>query len=146
MHLILLAVMISGCATKNTEVALPTQTTTVEPKIIYFDQSKQIPGKGGWVPYSVADYGYPIQAATRQISGCAKVEYTIEVDGSVSNPVLLNSFPAKIFDRSTIRQVLSKKFVLADKAMKPESVRITETIKYALGIPADSEVLQKCNS
>ena len=72
---ILITILISGCANKSPETTKPVQYVPEPPKTMYFDLSKQPHVKGGWVLYSVADYGYPSQAASRQISGCVKIEY-----------------------------------------------------------------------
>ena len=53
---------------------------------------------------------YPREALLHGIEGWVRVEFTINPDGSVRDPIVVNSQPARIFDRPAIQAVLRWKF------------------------------------
>ncbi len=53
---------------------------------------------------------YPPRALRSGIEGIVTVEFTIAVDGSVKDPRIIKSNPAKIFDRSVLKAIKKWKF------------------------------------
>ena len=53
---------------------------------------------------------YPARAASRQIEGWVKVEFTIQTDGSVDNAVVVGSEPEAIFDDAALTAISKWKF------------------------------------
>jgi len=53
---------------------------------------------------------YPPRAASRQIEGWVKVEFTIQTDGSVDDAVVVGSEPENIFDDAALTAISKWKF------------------------------------
>ncbi len=53
---------------------------------------------------------YPMRAARRRIEGWVKVEFTITEQGTVKNPVIVESHPSDIFDRAALNAIRRWKF------------------------------------
>jgi protein TonB len=53
---------------------------------------------------------YPIQARQKRIEGWVDVQFTVAMDGSVRNPVVLNADPKEIFDRAALKAVEGWKY------------------------------------
>ena len=53
---------------------------------------------------------YPAEANQRGIIGFCDVVFSIEPDGSVSNPVIVKSFPRGVFEKNTLSAVAKWKF------------------------------------
>ena len=75
---------------------------------------------------------YPREAAMKGIEGWVKIEFTITEIGTVKTPRVIDSKPARIFNREAIRAILKWKF-------KPRVVdgvaverRATQTIDFTL--------------
>ncbi len=53
---------------------------------------------------------YPARAQERGIEGYVIVEFTIAMDGTVKDPIVLESQPSKIFDRAALRAIRKWKY------------------------------------
>jgi protein TonB len=53
---------------------------------------------------------YPVQARQKRIEGWVDVEFTVGVDGSVRDPVVLGSQPKTIFDRAALQAIKGWKY------------------------------------
>jgi protein TonB len=53
---------------------------------------------------------YPIQARQKRIEGWVDVQFTVGIDGSVRNPIVLAAEPRTIFDRAAIQAVKGWKY------------------------------------
>ena len=53
---------------------------------------------------------YPMRAADRGLEGWVNVEFTITTNGSVRDPVVVDSQPPRVFDRAAVRAVKKWKF------------------------------------
>jgi protein TonB len=62
------------------------------------------------VPTLKTKPSYPPRALRSGVEGVVTVEFTIAVDGSVKNPVIVKSIPPKIFDRSVLKAIRKWKF------------------------------------
>jgi protein TonB len=72
------------------------------------DSSKTV--VSGVVPLVRVPPKYPARAASRQIEGWVKVEFTIQTDGSVINAVVIGSEPETIFDDAALTAIGKWKF------------------------------------
>jgi len=72
------------------------------------DDSKTV--VSGVVPLVRVPPKYPARAASRQIEGWVKVEFTIQTDGSVDNAVVVASEPEAIFDDAALTAISKWKF------------------------------------
>lgn len=84
-------------------------------------------------PISQAAPEYPIQAARNQTSGYAVVEFTVEVDGSVSNPHVVDSSPRHVFDTAAEQAVRKSKFKPALKNGEPVKSTVRRRIDFKFG-------------
>jgi len=53
---------------------------------------------------------YPLRASERGIEGWVEVTFTISKLGTVKNPMVLNSHPSSIFDRSALKAIRKWKY------------------------------------
>jgi len=53
---------------------------------------------------------YPLRASERGIEGWVEVEFTISKLGTVKNPMVINSHPSSIFDRSALKAIRKWKY------------------------------------
>jgi protein TonB len=75
---------------------------------------------------------YPREAAISRIEGWVKVEFTITEVGTVKDPRVIDSKPARVFDRSAIRAILRWKFkprIIDGVAVERQA---TQTIDFTL--------------
>jgi protein TonB len=66
--------------------------------------------QGDVVPIVRTDPQWPREALIERIGGWVEVEFTILPDGTVENPVVTDSEPPRLFDRSARRAILRWKF------------------------------------
>ncbi len=62
------------------------------------------------VPTLKTKPSYPPRALRSGVEGVVTVEFTIAVDGSVKDPIIIKSNPPKIFDRSVLKAIRKWKF------------------------------------
>lgn len=65
---------------------------------------------GAIIPIVTIAPNYPRKAAIAKIEGFVEMEFTITEGGTVINPKVINSKPARIFDREALRAILKYKF------------------------------------
>ena len=75
---------------------------------------------------------YPPSALTRGIEGEVKVEFTITENGTVRDPIILESSPRRIFDRSVLSAILGWKFESKFVNGKPVPWQTVQTIYFKL--------------
>lgn len=75
---------------------------------------------------------YPRQALMEGIEGWVKLEFTITEDGAVSDVVVIDADPPRIFDRNAIRAVLRWKFKPRIVDGKPIRRRGSQVIEFLL--------------
>jgi len=66
--------------------------------------------EGDIIPVVVIRPMYPREAALNGVEGWVKIEFTITEVGTVKNPRVIDSQPARIFNREAIRAILKWKF------------------------------------
>jgi len=66
--------------------------------------------EGDVIPIVRIEPQYPREALLDGISGWVEIEFTIEADGSVSDPKITGSNPRRMFDRNAIRAIYKWKF------------------------------------
>lgn len=91
------------------------------PRIAVSISTGGVPLIGQWSPGDLASQGdvvpivrtdpqWPREALIERTGGWVEVEFTILPDGSVENPVVTDSEPPRLFDRSARRAILRWKF------------------------------------
>ena len=76
---------------------------------------------------------YPGRAARLQIEGSVTVEFTITTDGSVVDPVIINSDPPRVFDRAALQAIVQWKFKPRMESGQAVDSRASQRIEFALG-------------
>ncbi len=75
---------------------------------------------------------YPARALRSGIEGVVTVEFTIAVDGSVKDPVIVKAKPPKIFDKSVLKSISKWKFNPDIVDGKPVEKRARQDVKFKL--------------
>ena len=113
------------------------------PKISLGVASGEGPYLGGWsadspgvdgdvIPIVRIDPQWPREALLDGISGYVILEFTIEADGSVSDAVVVESQPRRLFDRNAIRALYKWKFKPRVVDGKPVARRASTRIDFEL--------------
>ncbi len=88
--------------------------------------------EGGVIPIVRIAPQYPRKALMAKIEGWVKVQFTITAAGTVSNPVVVDAKPKRIFDREAIRAILKFKFKPKVVDGQPVTQVATQTIEFEL--------------
>ena len=88
--------------------------------------------EGDVIPIVRINPQWPREALLDRIEGWVEVEFTILPDGTVTDPVILNSQPQRVFDRNALRAVLRWKFKPRIVAGQAVSRRAVQTIDFSL--------------
>lgn len=113
------------------------------PKISLGVASGEGPYLGGWsadspgvdgdvIPIVRIDPQWPREALLDGISGYVILEFTIEADGSVSDAVVIESEPRRLFDRNAIRAIYKWKFKPRVVDGRPVARRASTRIDFQL--------------
>ena len=113
------------------------------PKISLGIASGQGPYLGNWaagdpsaegdvIPIVTIEPQFPREALMNGIEGWVEIEFTIEPDGSVSNPRVIASDPRRIFDRNAIRAIYKWKFKPRIVDGKPVARQATQRLEFNL--------------
>lgn len=113
------------------------------PRISLGVASGEGPYLGGWsadspgvdgdvIPIVRIDPQWPREALLDGISGYVILEFTIEADGSVSDAVVIESEPRRLFDRNAIRALYKWKFKPRVVDGRPVARRASTRIDFQL--------------
>lgn len=72
---------------------------------------------------------YPMRAAKRRVEGWVRVEFTINDQGHVTNPVVVESYPSNIFNRAATKAISKWKFkpkVIGGVAVEQRAIQVLE--------------------
>ncbi len=86
--------------------------------------------EGDVIPIVRIEPQYPREALIEGISGWVDIEFTIEADGSVSDPKIISSNPRRMFDRNAVRAIYKWKFKPRIIDGKPVARRATQRIDF----------------
>ncbi len=75
---------------------------------------------------------YPLRALRSGIQGVVTVEFTIAIDGSVKNAVVVNAKPPKIFDSAVLKAISKWKYNPDIVDGKPTEKRARQDVKFKL--------------
>ncbi len=75
---------------------------------------------------------YPARALRSGIEGVVTVEFTIAIDGSVKDPVIVKSKPPKIFDKAVLKSISKWKFNPDMVNGKPVEKRARQDVTFKL--------------
>lgn len=75
---------------------------------------------------------YPARALRSGIEGVVTVEFTIAVDGSVKDPVIVKAKPPRIFDKAVLKSITKWKFNPDMVDGKPVEKRARQDVKFKL--------------
>lgn len=88
--------------------------------------------EGDVIPIVRIEPQYPREALVEGISGYVVIEFTIEPDGSVADPKILESQPRRMFDRNAVRAIYKWKFKPRIVDGKPVARRATQRLEFNL--------------
>jgi protein TonB len=88
--------------------------------------------EGDVIPIVRIEPQFPREALIEGISGWVEIEFTIEPDGSVSDPKITGSQPRRMFDRNAIRAIYKWKFKPRIVDGKPVPRRATQRLEFNL--------------
>lgn len=108
-------------AIAQTERPAPAPLEIELPMIVVASSAGSGPYLGQWTPGDEAPDGdiiplvqippqYPPDAARERLEGWVRLRFTIQPDGTVADPQVLDSNPRRIFDRSAVTAILRWKF------------------------------------
>ena len=90
-------------------------------------------GRGGpstdLIPIFRVPPQYPMRAAKRRIEGWVRVEFTIDKEGGVIDPIVVDSSPQGVFDRAAVKSVSRWKFkpkIIDGIAIEQRAVQMLE--------------------
>lgn len=72
---------------------------------------------------------YPMRAASRKIEGWVKIEFIITKQGTVKDPVVIESQPSSIFDRAALQSIKRWKFkakIIDGEAFEQRAVQVLQ--------------------
>lgn len=92
---------------------------------------------GDLIPLVQISPRYPSYAMSRNIEGWVNLEFTIRADGSVADPIVLESVPPRVFDHSAIRAILRWKFKPRVVNGQPVDSRGQQLMSFNLVDPAN---------
>lgn len=75
---------------------------------------------------------YPQDAAIKGLEGWVRVEFTVNPDGTVSEPRVVEAMPAHIFNRAALQAVLKWKFKPETRDGNSIKRRVTQRIDFTL--------------
>lgn len=78
---------------------------------------------------------YPMRAADRGLEGWVNVEFTITTNGSVRDPVVVDSQPPRVFDRAALRAV--KKWKYRPEIVDGVAVEVRERTRVVFEVPKE---------
>jgi protein TonB len=88
--------------------------------------------EGDVIPIVRIEPQFPREALIEGISGWVEIEFTIEADGTVSDPKITGSQPRRMFDRNAIRAIYKWKFKPRIIDGKPVPRRATQRLEFNL--------------
>ena len=88
--------------------------------------------EGDVIPIVRIEPQFPREALIEGISGWVEIEFTIEADGSVSDPKITGSQPRRMFDRNAVRAIYKWKFKPRIIDGKPVPRRATQRLEFNL--------------
>lgn len=83
----------------------------------------------GLVPIFRVPPQYPLRAERKRIEGWIRVEFTVDEQGHVVDPIVVESHPSRVFDRAAIKAVSKWKFkpkIIDGIAVKQRAVQLLE--------------------
>ena len=88
--------------------------------------------EGDVIPIVRIEPQFPREALLKGIGGWVEVEFTIEPDGSVSDPKIIDSQPPRIFDRNALRAIYKWKFKPRIVDGKPVARRARQRMEFSI--------------
>lgn len=88
--------------------------------------------EGDVIPIVRIEPQFPREALLKGIGGWVEVEFTIEPDGSVSDPKIIDSQPPRIFDRNALRAIYKWKFKPRIVDGRPVARRARQRMEFTI--------------
>ncbi|MBU1312111.1 MAG: M56 family metallopeptidase [Gammaproteobacteria bacterium] len=81
-------------------------------------------GGVGLTPVLQIQPRYPVDAARQSIAGYVQIEFDIELDGSVSNTEIIDSYPPEVFDAEALRAFKKWRYKPSTAVLKGNRVQL----------------------
>ncbi|MEH8015672.1 TonB family protein [Rheinheimera muenzenbergensis] len=81
-------------------------------------------GSVGLTPIVQIQPRYPVDAARQSIAGYVQIEFDIELDGSVSNTRIIDSYPPEVFDAEALRAFKKWRYKPSTAVLKGNHVQL----------------------
>lgn len=85
-----------------------------------------------WVPKFETRFDYPPDAIRASITGCVRVDFTIDSEGKAVEPYAITSIPDKIFEKVALKAI--KKASFKPSSINTERVSVRSSLIYAFNI------------
>ena len=85
-----------------------------------------------WVPKFETRFEYPPDAIRDSITGCVRVDFTIDAEGKAVAPYKVVSIPDKIFEKAALKAI--KKASFKPSNTNTERVSVRSSLIYAFNI------------
>ncbi len=87
---------------------------------------------GDVIPLVRIEPQWPREALMQGIEGWVQVAFTIRADGTVADARVIDAYPRRVFDRSTLRAIQHWRFAPRIVDGRPVERQATQTIEYRL--------------
>jgi TonB family protein len=87
----------------------------------------------GFLPIEMVTPEYPAKALQKGIEGWVRVEFTIDANGNIQNPIIVDSSPSRIFDRAVLAALKKSRYRPQLLNGEPVVVQgVTELFRFTL--------------
>jgi len=111
--------IVDGVPTRASELTTAVEfkynDAKIAPKLIYYERPE-----------------YPASAENAQLSGYCALAYTVGADGSVVDPKIVASFPAGVFEKTTLDIIKKWRYEPAQTRDGPVAANVNYTFKYLI--------------
>ena len=95
----------------------------------------------GYLPTDLVTPEYPAVALQKSIEGWVQVEFSVDTNGAIISPRIINHFPSAIFDRAVISALKKSRYRPQHLNGQPVIVQgVTETFRFQLSTSGSSRL------
>lgn len=124
-----LAVLLAGCASKNSNSPAYFDSFTIKPfpkescqKVRKSQDEKKPVDDSEVYPIVRAEPRYPDKAIRNGIQGCVKLSFDLLADGSTANIKVTDSYPENVFDQVSINAVTAWKYPRSANELRKKTI------------------------
>ena len=113
---------------------------------VLIEQPQRIPDIQieGFLPIEMVTPEYPAKALQKGIEGWVRVEFTIDANGNIQNPIIVDRSPSRIFDRAVLAALKKSRYRPQLLNGEPVVVQgVTELFRFTLSPNQPDAVIDK---